>query len=151
MSADPYPVIKYRIYVQRVTSFYTLATMIPSTLFTVLSFTPFFMSFEAGERLGVGVTLVLTIEVSRAALITVLPICGEWLWLEMLFFVNLIFTIASFLESCIVRAPALAHAHTPHAGTRAWLMTPNTRPRLRVHTCHVRRRCSGSPTVRPTS
>ena len=99
---NPFPVLKYRIYLKRATSFFVFTTMVPSTLFTILSFTPFFMSFEAGERLSVGVTLVLTIEISRAALVSTLPICGEWLWLEILFFVNLIFTVAAFLESCLV-------------------------------------------------
>ena len=100
--SNPFPVIKYRIYLKRATSFFVFTTMVPSTLFTLLSFTPFFMSFEAGERLSVGVTLVLTIEISRAALVSTLPICGEWLWLEILFFVNLVFTVAAFLESCLV-------------------------------------------------
>ena len=55
-----------------------------------------------GERLGVGVTLVLTIEISRGALQAVLPICGELLWLEMVFVLNLLFTIISLVESCVV-------------------------------------------------
>lgn len=109
---DPFPVIVYRIYLQRAGSFYTLWTMIPSTLFTILSFGVFFMSFEVGERLGIGVTLVLTIEVSRGALQAVMPICGEWLWIEIFFFLNLIYTIASLLESCIVLGFAYCQEET---------------------------------------
>ena len=50
-----------------------------------------------GERLGVGVTLVLTIEISRGSAQAVLPVCGELLWLEMIFLLNLIFTIVSLV------------------------------------------------------
>jgi len=99
---DPYPVIKYRVYINRSSSYYTLTTLVPSILFTLLSFAPFFMSYQVGERLGVGVTLVLTIEISRTSLQTVLPICGEWLWLEIIFQLNMLFTIISLLESCLV-------------------------------------------------
>ena len=43
---DPYPVIKYRIFVTRASAYYDLFLLIPTTLFTLLSFTVFFMSFE---------------------------------------------------------------------------------------------------------
>jgi hypothetical protein len=43
---DPYPIIRYRIYVKFARSFYLLWAITPSTLFTILSFSVFFMSFE---------------------------------------------------------------------------------------------------------
>ena len=63
-----------------------------------------------GERLGVGVTLVLTIEISRGALQSVMPICGELLWLEIFFLLNLAFTVISLLESTVVLGLAFATA-----------------------------------------
>ena len=108
--ADVYPILKYRIFVRRAKAYYELGVLVPCILFTCLSFTVFFMSFEVGERLGVGVTLVLTIEVARSQLQSVLPVCGELLWLQMLFLVNLTFTIVSLVESCIVLGLAYTDA-----------------------------------------
>ena len=109
---DPYPVIKYRVYVRRIPGYYLLWTLVPSTVFTLLSFSVFFMSFQVGERLGVGVTLVLTIEISRGALQEVVPICGELLWLETVFLLNLFFTVLSLIESAIVLGLAFATTET---------------------------------------
>ena len=76
---------------------------------------------QVGERLSVGVTLVLTIEVSRSAVAAVLPVCGELLWLEVFFMLNLMFTCISLAESCVVLSlayytgedPLPAHAPEP--------------------------------------
>ena len=40
---------------------------------------PSLRPLQVGERLGVGVTLVLTIEISRGSAQAVLPVCGELL------------------------------------------------------------------------
>ena len=46
------------------------------------------------ERLGVGVTLVLTIEISRGSAQAVLPVCGELLWLEMIFLLQRLYNLS---------------------------------------------------------
>ena len=102
---DPYPVIRYRVTLRRA-AFYYGVTLIILMLFTLLSFSVFFMSFAVGERLGVGVTLVLTIEFARGSLAATLPICGEWLWIEIFVLINYVFAIISLLESCVVLAIA---------------------------------------------
>ena len=66
-----------------------------------------------GERLSVGVTLVLTIEVSRSAVAAVLPVCGELLWLEVFFMLNLMFTCISLAESCVVLSLAYYTGEDP--------------------------------------
>lgn len=64
---EMWPVIKYRIYFSRAVSYYGFFALLPSIALTGLSFTVFFMSFQVGERLGVGVTLVLsTLQESNA-------------------------------------------------------------------------------------
>jgi hypothetical protein len=83
-----------------------MSTIVPLVIFTLLSFSVFFMSFEVGERLGVGVTLVLTIEFARLALAANLPLCGEWLYIEIIFFAHFLFSTFSLLESCVVLAIA---------------------------------------------
>ena len=71
-----------------------------------MSFSVFFMSFSVGERLGLGVTLVLAIEFARLSLAANLPVCGEWLWLEMLFQLHFFFATFSLMESSVVRREA---------------------------------------------
>ena len=57
-------------------------TLLPSIIFSCMSFLVFYMSFEVGERLGFGITLFLTVEFSKSAMAELLPICGELLWME---------------------------------------------------------------------
>ena len=59
---------------------YSTCTQVPSVCLTTLAFTVFFLSFQVGERLGVGVTCVLMIEVAKVAMNSWLPQCGELLW-----------------------------------------------------------------------
>ena len=74
---EKWPMITFRLYLTRSTSFYVNSALIPSVLFALMSFGVFFMSFEVGERLGIGTTLVLTVEVSKATFMSLVPICGE--------------------------------------------------------------------------
>ena len=98
-----FPIINYRVFLTRVSGrYWTSFVLFPSILFVVLSFAVLFMSFEAGERLGYGVTLLLTTEVSKATISTLLPICGEELWVEYFIQVNTVFTALPLLESTIV-------------------------------------------------
>lgn len=48
--SDPFPVVKFRVFVSRASAYYNIGLLIPTTLFTLLSFTVFFMSFEVGEQ-----------------------------------------------------------------------------------------------------
>jgi hypothetical protein len=43
---------------------------------------------NCGERLGLGVTLVLAIEVTKIVIQELLPVCGEMLWIEVLLTVS---------------------------------------------------------------
>ena len=99
---DEWPVLRYRIHFSRQSVYYSFFALLPSVALTILSFSVFFMSFQVGERLGVGVTLVLMIEVAKVSMSTMIPVCGELLWLEIFFLVNFIFTFASLLESVVV-------------------------------------------------
>ena len=99
---EPWPVMKFRVMLKRSTFYYVNMYIMPCVVFTILSFAVFFMSFQVGERLGFGVTLCLTSEVSKAAMVPIVPACGELLWMELFLSINLLFTIFSLLQSCIV-------------------------------------------------
>lgn len=100
--AEVWPSISYEVTLQRMSFYYDNMTIIPCIIYTLLSFLVFFMSFEAGERLGYGVTLCLTSEVSKTIVATQVPMCGELLWIELFFNLNLVFTMFALVESCIV-------------------------------------------------
>ena len=46
-------------------------------ILTICSTLPSFMSWEVGERLGFGITMVLVIEVSKTTVGMYLPLCSE--------------------------------------------------------------------------
>ena len=58
---DPYPVIKYRVYVRREPGYFIVWTVVPTTIFTLLSFTVFFMSFQVGRAHHVGCNLLMAV------------------------------------------------------------------------------------------
>jgi hypothetical protein len=121
-----------------------ISAIVPSCLLTFAAFSVFFMSFQAraadatppppqlvrrghhlpavprsfqvGERLGVGVTLVLAIEVSKVTFSAMIPVCAELLWIEIFFDANYVFTVVSLLESmCACHDNAWRRAFARHA------------------------------------
>ena len=92
----------YEVTLERKTFYYLNFVLLPSVIFSLLSFAVFFMSFEVGERLGFGITLVLVVEVAKQTMSTLLPVCGELLWMEIFIWTNFIFTCVSLIESCLV-------------------------------------------------
>ena len=75
-----YPTLVYAVTLERTTFYYLNFVLLPSVIFSLLSFAVFFMSFEVGERLGFGITLVLVVEVAKQTMSALLPVCGELLW-----------------------------------------------------------------------
>ena len=99
---EPWPVINYVVTLRRATSYYLDLVITPTIILTILSFGVFFMSFEVGERLGYGITLVLTIEVTKVVILSFIPVCGESLWITEFLRCNGIFALLALCESCIV-------------------------------------------------
>ena len=97
-----WPMILIRVYFDRAPKFYSFFALVPSFALTLVSFSVFFMGLHVGERLGVGVTLVLLIEVAKVAMSEMIPVCGELIWMDLFTFLNFVFTLASLLESCVV-------------------------------------------------
>ena len=92
----------YSVTLARQSHFYLRFVLLPLAIFSLISFSVFFMSFEVGERLGFGITLVLVVEVAKQTISTFLPVCGELVWMELYIWINWIFTCLALLESCLV-------------------------------------------------
>ena len=71
-------------------------------IFGLLSSFPAFMSPEVGERVGYGITFLLIIEVSKMTFVSVLPMCGEILWVDLLFISSELVSLVALAETCVV-------------------------------------------------
>ena len=101
---EPWPTARFEIRVQRASFYYSLSIVAPTIILTVSSFGVFFMSFEIGERLGYGITLVLAVQVMQITVNEMVP--GQ---LE-----------STSFEPCTTRAHARRSAAAPPARSR-WL------------------------------
>lgn len=101
---EPWPILIMQVQFERARAFYSFQYLFPTTLFTLVAFSVFFMGESCGERLGLGITVVLVIEVNRYTLASMIPVCGELLWIDLFLFLNFVFTISALLESCVVIA-----------------------------------------------
>jgi hypothetical protein len=99
---DPYTNLEFRIFLKRSSLYYFWAIEFPTILITCISFLVFWLdASNCGERLGVGVTMMLAVQVVKIVNNGLLPVCGETLWIEMLLLVNEAFCVVSLVASCV--------------------------------------------------
>jgi hypothetical protein len=99
---EPYSNLVFRISFSRPHLYYFWAIEFPGFLLTLVSFAVFWLdAANCGERLGLGVTLLLAVEVTKIVTNELLPVCGEMLWIELLLLVNEFFCVVAVLESCL--------------------------------------------------
>ncbi len=106
--SESWPIIYYRISLYRHDYFYRNFILVPCVVLACVSFLPFWMNWEVGERLSFGITLVLTMTTYQAIANALLPICGELLWIEVFSQYHFFATIIALMETCVV----LAFAYT---------------------------------------
>lgn len=99
---DPYTVLQYTLMLRRSQSYYIFLVIIPCLMFSLLSFSVFWLSHEVGERLGFGITLILATEVFKVVISGMVPVCGEMLWIDLFTNACSLFCIISLIESCVV-------------------------------------------------
>ena len=98
---EPWPLITYWVSLDRASFYYYNAIIVPGCVFTYLSFFAFFMSHEVGERLGFCITLILATEVSKVVISSMVPVCGELLWVEIFNLLNFTVTVISLSVSVL--------------------------------------------------
>eukprot|EP00966_Prymnesium_polylepis_P148277 3425415-Prymnesium_polylepis.1 len=99
---SPWPIAKYHVHVKRASAFYKDAIIVPGVLLTTASFGVFFMSFQVGERLSYGVTLIVAVQVAQQTVATFTPIAGELLWVELFNMTNMFFCYGAMYETIVV-------------------------------------------------
>jgi len=99
---SPWPVARYKVYLTRSSAFYKDTIIIPAMLLTIASFGVFFMSFEVGERLSYGITLILAVQVMQGTVSTFVPVSNELLWIDLFNLANLFFSYGALYETILV-------------------------------------------------
>lgn len=82
---EPWPVLQYNIGFERATNYYVMKIIVPNILFTFLSFAPFWIDVRSGERLSFGITILLAMVAVDIIAADLLPICPEYLFIEVRF------------------------------------------------------------------
>eukprot|EP00565_Helicotheca_tamesis_P005125 CAMPEP_0185726224 /NCGR_PEP_ID=MMETSP1171-20130828/2269_1 /TAXON_ID=374046 /ORGANISM="Helicotheca tamensis, Strain CCMP826" /LENGTH=525 /DNA_ID=CAMNT_0028394537 /DNA_START=198 /DNA_END=1775 /DNA_ORIENTATION=+ len=87
---------------KRSSRYYTSKIVIPTILFTILSFGVFLLDQRVGERLGFGVSMLLVIVAQAILTSDMLPVTKERLWINTLTQGSQYFSIAAVMESVFV-------------------------------------------------
>jgi len=89
--------------VNRAKDYYSRSIVFPIILFTYLSFMVFWMDQQSGERLGFGVTMVLTSVAIQLLVVDNIPVCDSMLWYDSLALTCQVFTFFTIVESILVQ------------------------------------------------
>mmetsp|Transcript_16095 Transcript_16095/g.21574 ORF Transcript_16095/g.21574 Transcript_16095/m.21574 type:complete len:501 (-) Transcript_16095:413-1915(-) len=87
---------------KRSSRFYVLKIIIPTILFTFLTFGSFLLDQRVGERLGFGVSVLLVIVAQAILTSDILPVTRERLWIDVLTQGSQYFSILAVAESLLV-------------------------------------------------
>mmetsp|Transcript_34234 Transcript_34234/g.50150 ORF Transcript_34234/g.50150 Transcript_34234/m.50150 type:complete len:498 (-) Transcript_34234:167-1660(-) len=87
---------------KRATRYYNLKIIIPTILFTFLTFGSFLLDQRVGERLGFGVSVLLVIVAQAILTSDILPVTRERLWIDVLTQGSQYFSILAVAESLLV-------------------------------------------------
>ena len=107
----PYPFVAYKVHLKRFgMTFYSLGVILPDLLLTVValfSFVPRIDSELGAQRMTLGITVVLVMQVEGVAIASWLPVCNELLWIQIFVLINLLIAYAALFETMLVQL--LAH------------------------------------------
>ena len=96
---DPWPVALYTITLNRAGAFYLLIVIFPGIAITLCAFAVFWSDTSSADALGYGAAMIMANILSQIALLDMLPICGEILWLDIFTLVNTLFCVLALLQS----------------------------------------------------
>lgn len=108
---EPYPFITYSIVIRRRTMYYILNFLTPCILMSALTILGFFLPVESGERMNVGVTVLLSLTVILLLLAEELPATSEVVPLISRYYtLTMINVFLSIVFTCVVLT---FHHHAP--------------------------------------
>ena len=98
---ETWPAVVYRLVLRREGMFYTFASILPGISVTVLSFAVFFADTASADALGYGITVLVVNLLLNVVIATMLPVCGELIWLDLFSLVNTIFCFIALAQSTL--------------------------------------------------
>lgn len=108
---EPYPFITYSVIIRRRTMYYILNFLTPCVLMSALTILGFFLPVESGERMNVGVTVLLSLTVILLLLAEELPATSEVVPLISRYYtLTMINVFISIVFTCVVLT---FHHHAP--------------------------------------
>ena len=78
-----------------------LIIIFPGIVITFLSFTVFYAPTSMADPLGFGISVIVVSLLGNLVLISILPICGEMLWINIFSLVNTAFTFIALCQSTV--------------------------------------------------
>lgn len=113
-SQHPYPLIAYKASLERSSNFYILVVIVPDIVLTLLTFSLFIPTIDSPlgtNRMSIGMTIILVMQVEGVAISAWLPICAELLWVQIFVLVNLLCAYFALVETMAVQM--LANKNEP--------------------------------------
>ncbi len=95
-------IVYYNLYFERSSRYYTLKVLLPTIVFTILSFGVFFLDLRVGERLTYGLTVLLVIIAQDISTSSLLPITDKRLWINTFVVGSFYWVLITNLESVFV-------------------------------------------------
>ena len=93
----PWPVVSALVTLRRDANlFYMSVLLLPPIFLAVLAVSTFFMT-PGGGRLGFGITVLLSSQFGKAVVMALMPICSEFLWIDLYIMFHESFTFATLV------------------------------------------------------
>lgn len=97
--SEPWPVALYTITLSRSWFFYVPIVIVPGIVITLMSFAVFWSDTGSSDALGYGIAVIVVNLLGNIVLISLLPICGELIWIDLFGAVNTGFCIIALFQS----------------------------------------------------
>ena len=112
---DPYVFLTYDIHIKRRSLYYVLNSFMPCLIMMALTILSFYLPSETGERMGVGITVLLSLSIIQLILSDSLPPTSEVPLIEVYYGLTMFNIFMSLVFSCIVLTLFHHSAHPlPH-------------------------------------
>ena len=98
--SEPWPVVLYEITLGRAAGFYIVVFILTGIIMTLLSFAVFWADTGSADALGYGISVIIVNILSGLSLMSLLPVCGELVWIDLFSLINTIFCIVALAQSC---------------------------------------------------
>ena len=97
--SEPWPIALYRVTLSRSDFFYVPVSILPGIVVTLLSFAVFWTDTGSADALGYGISIIIVNLLLNVVLITLLPVCGELIWIDLFATINTAFCCISLFQS----------------------------------------------------